>query len=426
MISLRPFKYILSLGVSLFVAFACQQDEPQRAEPNYTLSPLRPAPQHLQARGLNLNNPEGILILSEGSLSSEAGHLSFVSPEEGLIANGIIKALHRQSLGSITQDLALYKERLYILSQNGKDKQHGGMAHISVFDRVFRHIEDYSPDVVVDANILQRPKHIALAHDNIYFYAGGSIYECELNSEPRGISHELFEINEAIDERLWVAQRSGEEYLYVAGKRHIYELGAGLELKSYTLPKGQQSLAMALAPALVAPSLGAIQAPKEDVYIWVLTYEAQTGKYYLIKLRNLQEEVVHPLPLQLQERSASDISLRVVNAKEGALLLFKNKGKLYRFDWRDKALRTLYTSGNEGRNILYGYLGVSLSRGEIYLSEFEDYSKYQKAWISTLSLSGQVLKRYGVAPPGDTSLSGQSLYTPFCAGIYPIRNFYAY
>lgn len=409
------------LGTLLFVGLvfvACQRNEPQhevsrRIEP----APLAQLPPDVNGRGVSLSNPEGVLILSEGNFGNEAGHLSYVLPGTAIYANGIIKAQNGRYLGSITQDLALGKGRLYILSRNGMSQGEGQMAHISVFDKDFRLIEDYAPDIATDANLQNRPERLAVAHGSLYLYAGGVIYECDTEGSTKGICEIMVELQNPLPERLYTAVRASGEYLYALGRHRVYEVNERADVAHYALPRGYEALAMTLSPKL---------AGSEDIYAWVLCRASQTGQTHLIKLRNLQQEFILPLSIELGQEKPQKYSLLAVPLKQGALLVFKQQGKVYAFDTEDKKLRILYQSGNAGGNILYGYMGLDPIRGSIYLSEFEDYSKYTTAWVSELALDGRVKQKLPITVRSNRGLATEGIYTPFCAGIYPLSMLYRY
>lgn len=406
----------LSLVAWLLLATACQKDVPKYREQIDRIAQLKALPAYLNETGVSLANPDGVLVLSEGARARETGYLSFLTSGGGQMSNALIKTVNGKHLGSITQDLAVYKQRLYILSQNGKSVQPGEMQHISIFDKHFRLLGELTPDVVSDLNVQEKPKHIALAHDNIYFYAGKTIYECEIDTdEGQPTSHSIDEINDPIDERIYAVERASGEYLYVVAQERVYRLSRGLELQHYTLPKGHRALAMALSPALLG---------SEDVYAWVLSYEAMSGAYHIIKLRNLQEEGRYKLQLNFGVRQASQLSLSVAQLQEGASLFLRDKGGIYRFDTQEQSLQKIYESGNGGRNMFYGYMGLSHRTASLYVSEFVDYALYHEAWLVELDFKGKVKKRYPVAPPTQMGSNAGGLYTPFCAGIYPIDALY--
>lgn len=401
----------------LCFALACRQEEPEQSVATEAISPLATLPQQLNEAGISLDNPKGLLILSEGNFSSEAGHLSFVDQAQGTIANGIVQAVNARRLGSVAQDLAVYQGRLYVLSQNGDTRAQGQMKQIAVFDKSFRHIEDYDLDIAIDPTDYSRPRRIGISNDRAYIYFKEEIYECALDSEPRGDCYEVDEISQALDERLYTIHQGGKEYLMIAGKRNIYRLGRNLEVSSFALPYGQRVLAMAVAPKL---------ADRDDIYTWVLVEDEAKGSNVLVKLRNLEQEAVYDLPLRIAGRQPQDISLLAIELNLGTALVFKEQGQIYRFNTWDKTLHSLYTSGNGGRNKLYGMLGLSPRRGSIYFSEFTDYAQFAAAWVGELDLMGRVRKTYPVSPATEVGLSTSGLYTPFCAGIYPIEALYTY
>lgn len=77
---------------------------------------LTPLPESVSASGVSLNNPKGVLILSEGNFSNETGHPSHILSESKEYARGLIRAVNGLYLGSVTQDLAINQGKLYILS----------------------------------------------------------------------------------------------------------------------------------------------------------------------------------------------------------------------------------------------------------------------------------------------------------------------
>lgn len=403
--------FILSIG-------ACQKSEPiQEDVKTNKVAALASLPPPIAETGLSINNPNGLLILSEGNFGNEAGHLSFVYTNTTSYANGIIKFRNGRYLGSVAQDLSIYKERLYILTRNGKNQGEGQMDHISVFDKEFKLLEDYAPDIATDANLQDRPERIALAHDNIYLYAGGVIYQCDKEGSTKGACEIMVEIQNPLPERLYSVKRASGEYLYALGKHRVYQVNEGADVTHYALPRGYEALSMTLSPQLQG---------SEDIYTWVLCRETQTKKSYIIKLHNLQQEFILPLPIDLGQAKPQNYSLLAVPLKQGTLLLFKQQGKVYAFNTEDKRLRTLYQANNGRGNILYGYMGVDFTRASIYLSEFEDYSKYATAWVHELGIDGKIKQKFPITSRNDIGLSTKGIYTPFCAGIYPLSTIYRY
>lgn len=409
--NLIRLSFLLSVTLLLL---ACQKDRPWISGQEQDFSPLELAalPSSISDRGVSLLNPQGLLILSEGNMESEPGHLSFVDQQVGGYANGVIRAINGRSLGNVAQHLTVYKERLYILSQNGTNSGYGDMAHISVFDKSFRLIEDYTPDIVIEANGREHPEYIAVAHDNVYFYAGGLIYECSTEPETKGECQLLVEMQAPLAERLYRAHRSSGEYLYAVGKRHVYQLDEASNIKKYLLPRGYESLGMTVVPRL---------AQSEDIYAWVLCRETKTKQIYIIKLRNLEQEIIYPIPIEITNSiSPKELSLDVVMSRGGAMLFFRYKGTVYKFETEGQKLHTIYRSGRNGSNRLYGYMGIDPIRRSIYLSEFEDYPQYAKGWVSELAFNGQVKQTFLLASREEIGLTTTGIYTSFCAGIYPL------
>lgn len=407
--------FVTLLCLSLW---ACQKNGPQpEYAHSFEVASLTPLPEAVSASGISLNNPMGVLILSEGNFSNEAGHLSFVLPESKHYANGLIRAINGRHLGSVTQDLAINQGKLYILSRNGRKQGQGEMAHISVFDKDFRFIEDYAPDVAVDANLQDRPERIAVAHQSIYFYAGGVLYQCDTEGSTKGNCEIVIEVQSPLPERIYTARRSSGEYVYALGKHRVYQINESTDVNSYALPRSYEALSMSLSPRL---------ANSDDVYAWVLARETVSHRGYIIKLRNLEQEGIYPINMELGQAQASKFSLVAYPLKSGTLLYFKDKGTLYRFDTEGQKLSSIYQSGRGGANIFYGYIGVDPHRNSIYLSEFEDYPLYNKAWVSELGLDGKLKHKFPIVSRGDIGLSTEGIYTPFCAGIYPLAMLYRY
>lgn len=413
----RFIQILIPLALLGFVG--CKSDSPleliKTERPKVTK--LERLPKTMDELGaVSLNNPNGILVLSEGNLTDGTGVLSFIDPTQALYKNDITREVNGRSLGSICQDLAVYKERLYILSQNGIYKGNGQMQHIAIFDKHFKYIRDFTPDEIVADGKLN-PIRIGLAHRHLYFLAKGRLFQMDLDNLDKGAEEPfLSEIRGGlIQERLFSVFREKVEYLYFADGENIYRANSATDLEKCPMPPKHQILSVALEPKRLGDA---------EVRVWVLAKAEEAVSLYEVEgMRIKRRHILANSPEKLRKAQVRDsFPMEVLTVELGAMPIIRIGSEVYVYrSWRRTGLSRIYRSGRDGANLLYGYLGIDHRRSSIYFSELEDYPKYREAWVTELSPFGEQKQVFPVKGEGK-----EGLFVPFCAGIYPLASLNIY
>lgn len=395
---LRTSLLALTLGLGLA---GCQADGPQVSQ-----KPSLPTPNRPSETGLNINNWDGVLVLSEGNMSDGEGVLAFIDKASGAITSDVVRQVNGKSLGNVAQDLCISKDKLYIVCQNG-DKR-GDLKHISIFDKSFKLLDTFTPDVIA-ANSEVSPTHLTVAHDLLYFVTNdGKLYSLPLNAT--GADREratlITQVAKPLYARLFTVHEQGVEVVYVAGAQALYRIGKGGQVASLAYPEGYTSLG-------IAPCY---DVANKSQAIWMIQAESKNKKTRLVKVQNLEEKGSYDLGEQLGLKGvwAGSCTLAAAPTTEGTMIFLRTGAAIYSFSEQSKELKNIYST----TEILYGYIGASARSKVIYLSQLPAYNRYKEAKVMEMAWDGTAQKSYPIKSEGQPD----GLYTPFCALIYPISS----
>lgn len=388
----------LTLGLGLA---GCQADGPQVSQ-----KPSLPTPNRPSETGLNINNWDGVLVLSEGNMSDGEGVLAFIDKATGAITSDVMRQVNGKSLGNVAQDLFISKDKLYIVCQNG-DKR-GDLKHISIFDKSFKLLETFTPDVI-EADPKVCPTHLTVTQDLLYFVTNnGKLCSLPLKGSEteRKRATLISQVDKSVSSRLYTVDEQGSEVVYVAGAQALYRIGKGGQVASLAYPEGYASLSITSCYDVASKSHA----------IWMVLAESKGKKARLVKVQNLEEKASYDLGEQLGLKGvwAGSCTLAAAPTTEGAMIFLRTGSAIYSFSEQSKELKNIYST----TEILYGYIGASARSKVIYLSQLPAYNRYKEAKVMEMAWDGTAQKSYPIKSEGQPD----GLYTPFCALIYPISS----
>lgn len=119
--------------------------------------------------GSGFSNTSGVFVLNEGNMTTENGSLIYISPD-GQVLENVYRNANGTQLGNTTQDLCIYDNKIYIISQNGRTNPVGsgfendGMLVVANAETL-KKVAAYTDEL----NNLSWPTHIAVLDDNNIF-----------------------------------------------------------------------------------------------------------------------------------------------------------------------------------------------------------------------------------------------------------------
>ena len=130
------------------------------------------------------NDPYATLVLNEGNMTTENGSLIYID-RKGAIYDYVFKTVNNRELGNVTQDLFIYEDLLFIISQNGKKNPVGTefdndgkltVANAETLEGVASFDDELSS--------LSWPTHLAvLDKEHIYIRDNNGVHLFNLNSK---------------------------------------------------------------------------------------------------------------------------------------------------------------------------------------------------------------------------------------------------
>ena len=88
----------------------------------------------------------GVFVLNEGNMSNEVGSIIFLSPDHYAVGN-VYEKVNGTTLGNVTEDLARFGDKLYVIAQNRKAGTDG---RLTVFDgKTLKKVANYDEEITV-------------------------------------------------------------------------------------------------------------------------------------------------------------------------------------------------------------------------------------------------------------------------------------
>ncbi|MBC9930167.1 DUF5074 domain-containing protein [Chitinophaga qingshengii] len=293
----------------------------------------------------------GTFVLNEGNMTSDNGSLTFISPK-GVVTDSAYFKANGTHLGNVTQDLYIYRNKIYIISQNGKKNAVGnGFNNDGLL--VVANAETLKKEGAYNDELstLSWPTHVAvLNEENIIIRDNNGLYR--FNPLTKALtfikgSRSAAKLTMAVSNNKIFAAAGSKVYVVEADKDTI---SFGLDMK--------------------ASVSGVVKA--SDGNIWVST----TGAPSKISKINFRDYSLI---------RANDVTAGSVSAGFGATPGITAKGDtLYFSGAGTKLYRHIFSLGTtefmadaktmvKDANIVYNNIAVHPITGEVYLNTIKGY-----------------------------------------------------
>lgn len=207
--------------------------------------------------GSGFSNTSGVFILNEGNMTTENGSLIYISPD-GQVLENVYRNANGTQLGNTTQDLCIYDNKIYIISQNGRTNPLGsgfendGMLVVANAETL-KKVAAYTDEL----DDLSWPTHVAVLDDNNIFIRD---------------NHGVSRFNATTGELLLIPGTNGagkNRMAVVSGKVFYY---AGTKLS--VLEKDATSVSNTID---MGGAISGIEKSKDD-HLWVATTNGKISK----------------------------------------------------------------------------------------------------------------------------------------------------
>lgn len=346
----------------------------------------------IMVQAKDYDDPEGIFILNEGNMTTENGSLIYITPN-GEVRDRAYYNANGRELGNVTQDMFIYHDKIYIISQNGS-KNAVGLDFENEGKLVVANAKTLKKEAAYDEELagLNWPSHIAvLNEENIFIRDNKGVH---LFNSKSGSTQFIENSSGASKNRMVVTNHK----VFVPAGNNIFVLEANQNQVAKTI-KMEGSVT------------GVI--PTDDGNIYVST----TGTKQLIsKIDSKTLEIIKVSEVTEGKLGAGWGASPAISAK-GNLIYYSNAGfEIYRhnFETGESAKMVNVKDHIENAGIVYNNLGVQPITGEVYMNTIKAYG-----WDF-------LINDISVYNPSEGGLSFRTTYqnyTHFPAGIYFRANF---
>lgn len=293
----------------------------------------------------------GTFVLNEGNMTTENGSLTFISPK-GIVTDSAYFKANGTELGNVAQDLYIHRNRVYIISQNGK-KNAVGNSFANDGLLVVANAETLKKEAAYNDELatLSWPTHVAvLNEENIVLRDNNGLHR--FNTITRTLT-------------FIKGSRSAAKLTMAVSNNKVF---AAAGTKVYVIEPDKDTLTYSLD--MKAAVSGVVKASDDN--IWVST----TGAPSKISKINFRDYSVI---------KANDVTTGSVSAGVGATPGITAKGDtLYFSGAGTKIYRHIFTVGSteflmdaktmvENANIVYNNIAVHPLTGEVYLNTIKGY-----------------------------------------------------
>ncbi|RAJ77268.1 uncharacterized protein DUF5074 [Chitinophaga dinghuensis] len=293
----------------------------------------------------------GTFILNEGNMTTENGSLTFISPS-GVVTDSAYLKANGTELGNVTQDLYINRNKIYIISQNGKKNAVG-----SSFNNdgllVVANAETLKKEAAFNDELatLSWPTHVAvLDEENVILRDNNGLYKFNTTSKVLTFIK---------------GSKSAAKMTMAVSNNKIF---AAAGTKVYVVEPNKDTITYALD--MKATVSGVLRA--SDGNIWVST----TGSPAKISKINFRDYSL----IKANEVSAGSVSAGFgatpgITAK-GDTLYFSGAGtKIYRHIFSVGTTEFMVDAKTmvENANIVYNNIAVHPVTGEVYLNTIKAY-----------------------------------------------------
>lgn len=342
--------------------------------------------------GSGFSDPEGVYILNEGNMTTENGSLIYIDPT-GKIFDYVYRSINGVELGNVTQDMYIYDEKMYIISQNGK-KNAVGLDFENEGRLVVANSKTMKREAVYDAelSVLSWPSHIAvLDEENIFIRDNKGVYL--FNSSSKDLT--------LIDG----SSSAKKNTMAVADGKVFASKGNSL----IVLEKGKTTVSATID--MGAPVSGVIKS--EDGNLWV----SMSGSPSRIsKVNSKTHEIMKTNTVAEVNLSASSAAAPAITAKGNTLYYSGLGSKIYRHDFITGETKLMIDIKTllPNTSVTYNTIAVHPLTGKLYMNRLKAFG-----WDFLIN-NICVLK-----DTGDTLELEENYenYTHFPAGIFFPSNF---
>lgn len=336
----------------------------------------------------------GVFVLNEGNMTTENGSLVYVSPD-GYVVDDAYFTTNGTHLGNVCQDMFIYDNEIYVISQNGDTNAVGtsfdndGM--LVIMDAKTMKKTDAFTNA--DLSELQTPTHVAvLDRQHIYIRDKKGIWR--LDRDTRALTF-VTDSDDAGQSRMAV----------VNGK--VYSFQNTSHYMTYVLEISADSDTAQKISIWDINSTVAVK-PADDGTLWVLG--VATGSKYLIGKLDVATKSYDCQTMAREPAVGNDGAFSVI----GNTIYYQDNMILYSFDYETAAETVLVDMFDVDENsfILYNSIAANPVDGKVYVNMISSYSTYDVNTLWAFDFTA-----------GTTPVARYDNFTRFPAGVYFTEEF---
>lgn len=347
--------------------------------------------------GKGLSDPNGVYILNEGNMTTENGSLIYITPE-GKVYENLYAAANGKMLGNVCQDMYIYADKMYIISQNGEINAMGvpfendGMMVIADSRTMKRiasfHLEDFS---LFDYG--SWPTHVAvLDEEHVYLRYNGGV--AVFNGKTKEM--QLIEGTQGAKKHPMIVA-AGKVFVETSGRLLVLEKGQNQVAKSIEIPSVS----------------GMAKAPDGNLY--VSTSKTSDKPSSLMKINAQTYETLRTNTVNEFNFSSSTAASAVFSVKGdagGDKIYFSGTGtKIWRHNFAtgESKMMVDVSQAVPGYTVTYNTVAVHPVTGRVYINRLKAFGfDYLVNKICVFEDTGEAL----------TLEKTYDNYTRFPAGIF--------
>jgi hypothetical protein len=324
---------------------------------------------------------KGTFILNEGNMSNETGKLTYIDPY-GVIYDSAYIKVNGSKLGNVCQDMFIYKDKMYIMSQNGKND-----GRLVIADaKTLKKEQGFDAEISVTW-----PTHVAVtSYDNIYIRSNNGIHR--FNPQTSTLTA-ISGSSGAAKNRMVVVN----DKVFAFASSSILVLQDGNDAVIQTVDLGQTITGI---------------IPSNDGKIWVscsgspsLIIRFDPDTYNIIDQHQISEISI----------GAGWGASPAISAKDDTLYFSNASFIIYRhvFSTNETTLMGDVRDWVAGVTVVYNNLAVHPTTGNVYFNSIKSYATYNTdSYISVFNFNKT-----------EKLVNNYKGYTSFPAGIYFPENY---
>lgn len=305
----------------------------------------------VSVEGSGFSDSEGVYILNEGNMTTENGSLIYIDPA-GKLFDYVYRSINGVELGNVTQDLFIYDEKMYIISQNGK-KNAVGLDFENEGRLVVANSKTMKRVAVYDAELtsLSWPSHISvLDEENIFIRDNKGVHL--FNSVSKDLT--------LIDGTSGAAKNTmavADGKVFAINKKNLIVLEKGKNTVSATIDMG-------------ATISGVIKA--EDGNLWV-SMSGSPSK--ISKVNSKTYEIMKTNTVAEVNLTASSAAASAITAKGNTLYYSGLGSKIYRHDFTTGETKLMIDVKTllPNTSVTYNTVAVHPITGKVYMNRLKAF-----------------------------------------------------